>query len=466
MHKENFPGSPILIVDDDKNFLNSMDFKLRSNGITNIECCQDSLEVMNRLKSKKYSTILLDLKMPGISGMDLLPKIVAEYPDIPVIVVTGFPEIETTTHCMKIGAFDYIVKTDDPQKLIETIRNALNLMDVHKEIIISKKGLFSGLTRKYENFSNIITRSEKMYTIFETIGVIAVTPRPVLICGETGVGKELIARAIHKHSRRKGNFVAVNTAGKDDQLFSDDLFGHIKGAFTDAHRDRKGLVEMAEEGTLFLDEIGEVSPSSQVKLLRLLQEGEYFRLGEDKPRYSNARIVTATNKNLNDLKETGEFREDLYYRLQIHDIYIPPLRKRKEDIEPLLKHFIKKSAEELKKPPPSYPNELLTLLQSYHFPGNIRELESMVYAAVTRHKKGILSLDVFWEKIKNSDQNVSEGSKITFSETLPTLGELEEIYLKELMRRSKGNITIGAKLAGLQRKTLAYRLKRLEKMRD
>ncbi len=477
MHKEIFPGSPILIVDDDKNFLNSMDFELHSNGITNVECCQDSLEVLPRLKKKKYSIILLDMVMPGISGDELLLKIVELYPDIPVIVVTGFPKSKTAEDCMQKGASDYLKKPIDTNDLIRTIRNALELKD-HQQVIRMKKDLFSSdRRRKLKSIPGIITRDDKMEAIFQTIGMIAATSKPVLIRGETGVGKELIARAIHQFSRREGEFVAANIGGLDDNLFSDTLFGHEKGAFTGATQDRKGLIEQARNGTIFLDEIGDLSPESQVKLLRLIQEGKYYPLGVDIPKSTNARVVAATNKDLLNSIKTGEFRQDLYFRLETHDIYVPPLRKRKEDIPLLVDHFLEKFTNELKQKKPTVPDELFILLSNHHFPGNIRELESMVYDALSRHEKGILSLKVFQEKIeKNTGQNGTafnvgddlshKDKKVSFGDVLPTLAELEEIYLNEVMKRSKENKSMAAKLSGLRRKTLSYRLQKLEKKRD
>jgi DNA-binding NtrC family response regulator len=474
MQKELFPGSPILIVDDDKNFLNSMDLELHSKGITNVECCQDSLEVLPRLKDKQYSLILLDMVMPGISGEELLLAIVDLYPQIPVIVITGFPGSKTAEDCMEKGAFDYLKKPIDTNDLLRTIHNALELKD-HQQVIRMKKELFSGdRPQGLKNIPGIITRDDNMKDIFKIIGLVAVTSKPVLIRGETGVGKELIARAIHQFSRREGEFVAANIGGLDDNLFSDTLFGHEKGAFTGATQSRKGLIEQAKNGTIFLDEIGDLSPESQVKLLRLIQEGKYYPLGADVPISTNARIVVATNKYLLNSIKTGEFRQDLYFRLGTHDIYVPPLRKRKEDIPLLVDYFLEKFTAELKKKKPKVPDELYMLLSNYHFPGNIRELESMVYDAVSRHEKGILSLKVFQEKIeKNTAQSVSDFNvenaasqkekKVFFGDILPTLAELEEIYLKEVMSRSEGNKSTAAKLAGMERKTFAYRLQRLAK---
>jgi DNA-binding NtrC family response regulator len=471
MNQKRFPEFPVLVVGDEENFLNSMDFYLRSNGITHVECCQDSLDVLPRLKNKKYSVILLDMVMPGISGDELLLKIVEWYPEIPVVVITGFPETRTAEICMQKGASDYLKKPIETNDLIRTIHNALAIKNP-KDVVLMKKGLLSDEYQKTNNFFGIITRNETMFDIFKITLMIAVTSKPVLIRGETGVGKELFAQAIHQLSRRRGEFIAANIGGLDDHLFSDTLFGHEKGAFTGAIQKRKGLIENAKSGTIFLDEIGDLSMESQVKLLRLIQEGKYYPLGADIPITTDARIVAATNKDLSNSIITGKFRKDLYYRLETHDIYIPPLRKRREDIPLLVDHFLEKISAELKQKKPTVPNELFTLLSNYHFPGNIRELESMVYDAISCHEKGILSLKVFKEKIgKNSiqadtflnpgDAISNEGEKVLLGEVLPTFSELEEIYLNELMKRSKVNKRMAAQWVGLERKTFEYRWKKI-----
>ena len=399
MIKVPYPELPILIIDDKEHFLDSMTPILRMNGISNVECCQESLEVMPLLKKRKFILILLDIKMPGIKGDELLPNIVEEYPGIPVIMLTSVNKIETAVKCMKYGAFDYLVKPVETSKLIKTIQHALDFVHNKKEIVSLKESFFSEALKNPSYFKDNITQNKKMLAILKYIEAIAESMGPILITGETGTGKELIARAIHKASQRKGNFVAANIAGLDDHLFSDTLFGHEIGAFTGAVSVRKGLVEQAANGTLFLDEIGELSKPSQVKLLRLLQEKEYYILGSDKPAFTNARFVLSTNKDINAMTETGTFRKDLYFRLNTHHIHLPSLRERKEDIPLLVDYFIKKASKEFKKEIPRIPPGLLKLLSNYNFPGNIRELGSMVYDAVSRHQPGSLSLNVFLEKI-------------------------------------------------------------------
>ncbi|MDH3567306.1 MAG: sigma 54-interacting transcriptional regulator, partial [Desulfobacteraceae bacterium] len=242
-------------------------------------------------------------------------------------------------------------------------------------------------------FSEIITHNQRMLLVFKYVESIAPSSQPILITGETGVGKELIARSIHTLSKLKGRFVAVNVAGLDDNVFSDTLFGHIKGAFTGAEQDRRGLIERAVGGTLFLDEIGDLNPVSQIKLLRLLQEGEYLPLGQDEAEQTNVRIVASTNENLWSLQRKDKFRKDLNFRLRTHHIHMPHLRERMDDIPLLVRHFLEKSADALKKKVPTPPKELYELLATYSFPGNVRELESMIHDAVSIHSAKILSLD-------------------------------------------------------------------------
>ena len=311
-----------------------------------------------------------------------------------------------------------------------------------------------------------------MRSIFQYVEAIAKTILPVLITGETGVGKELIALAIHRLSRRKGEFVPVNVAGVDDNLFSDTLFGHKKGAFTGADRDRKGMIEQASGGTLFLDEIGDLSIQSQVKLLRLLQEGKYYPVGSDVAKLTDARILVATNKDIESMQEAGEFRKDLFYRLQAHHIHVPPLRERKEDISLLVGHFLEKASNELGRKKPTPPQGLFTLLLTYHFPGNIRELEGMVFDALSRHKSGVLSMKSFSDKVapkhpspQESAQEVlvqAERMGVSFAEQLPTLKETEEMLIAEALRRSNGNQTIAAQMLGLTRRALNNRLSRAQ----
>ncbi len=455
----------VLLVDDEEQFLISAAFTLNSNGFSHVLQCQDSRDVLALLREQPVSVIALDMTMPHLSGLELIPMIVDEFPEIPVIVITAINEVDTAVECMKLGAFDYMVKPIDDARLTSSIQRAIEISQVRHENSRLKKKLLLGKLEHPEAFRSIITQSPLMKSIFQYIEAIAPTPLPVLITGETGTGKELIAKSIHNLSLRNGEFVAVNVAGVDDQLFSDTLFGHRKGAFTGADRDRPGLIEQARNGTLFLDEIGDLNPESQVKLLRLLQEGQYYPLGVDMPKMSNARIIVATHRNIESMQVSDRFRKDLYYRLKAHQIQLPPLRDRIEDIVPLTRFFLTKAASELKKPAPTPAKELFVLLKTYHFPGNIRELEGLIYNAVSLHKSGVLSLEPFREQIRSENTQAANSPKesdesIHFGDPLPTLKEIESLLIEEALERAEGNQRIAAELLGLTRRALNNRLQR------
>ena len=475
MKQAKFPSLPVLLVDDEAQFLLSANFTLSSAGINNIVECQDSRKVMQLISKQNFEAMVLDILMPYISGSELLPKIVQDFPDIPVIMITAVNEIKSAVECMKNGAFDYIVKPVDDERLITIVKHAIEFRELRNENYLLKDYLLSGKLEHPEAFSEIITKNNAMLSIFQYIEAIAGTSLPVLITGETGVGKELVARVVHKLSGRAGELVTVNVSGVDDNLFSDTLFGHKRGAFTGADRDRKGLIEQAADGTLFLDEIGDLNIESQIKLLQLLEERKYYPLGSDIQKLTNARIIVATNRNIESMQETGQFRKDLYYRLQAHYINILPLRERREDIPILVEHFIKEASNELDKKKPTLPRELFTLLGTYNFPGNIRELKSMVFDAVIKHKSGVLSMETLKEKIidkqptqhiTQSDEielNQPEDNLILFTDKLPTLKDTEKILIAEAMKRSKGNQTIAAQILGLTRRALNNRLRRSKK---
>jgi len=319
--------------------------------------------------------------------------------------------------------------------------------------------------KRPEAFAAVLTRSQNMLSVFLSLEAIAASSQPVLITGETGTGKDLLALVVHNLSGREGAFLAANVAGFDDSLFTDTLFGHKKGSFTGAVQDRKGLVEQAAEGTLFLDEIGELSVASQVKLLRLLEAREYFPIGSDSVKRSSARVVLATNRDLPALVGEGGFRKDLYYRLSTHRLEIPPLRARKEDIPLLADHFLAQAAAELGKKPPTPPPQLYTLLATYDFPGNIRELKSMVYDAVSRHRGGVLSLELFRERIGPGAGPPVQPAEtpLAFADRLPTLEQGVQMLIDEALQRSQGNQSIAAQLLGLSQQALSKRLSRKKK---
>ncbi|MBN1410571.1 MAG: sigma-54-dependent Fis family transcriptional regulator [Spirochaetales bacterium] len=464
-----YPELPILIVDDEEFVLDSIVLTLKTAGITNIIQCDDSRKVKHLLDTVEIETILLDLNLPYITGEEILNQVTDNFPQIKVIIVTGNNEIDTAVNCMKTGAIDYITKPFEKARLITSIKNCIRLNELSQENLNLKEKITGGKLQHPEIFESIITRSEKMIAIFHYIESIARSFQPVLITGETGTGKELVARAIHAASGRQGPFIAVNVAGIDDTVFADTLFGHKKGAYTSADASRTGLVKEASAGTLFLDEIGDLTNQSQLKLLRLLQENEYYPIGSDVPLRSDTRIIAATNTMLTKSSESGQFRKDLYFRLSCHHIHVPPLRDRLTDIPLLVDHFLNKSSGILNRATPAYPQELIQLLKSYHYPGNIRELEALMHDAVSRHESHILSLSSIRERlqeargvasIESSEKN--EDCLEIRSRHFPTLAEAEKFLIKQALDKASGNQSLASGLLGISRQTLNAKIKNLK----
>lgn len=466
MEQLKYPDNPVLLVDDEAQLLQSASFSLRTSKINNLIKCQKSEEVLGILQQQSVSVILLDILMPNKTGRELLPEISEKFPHIPVIMLTALNEVEIAVECMKAGAFDYLIKPVDKTRLVTTVKNAVEHSELKGEKDRLKEYLLTDTLKTPEAFENIVTRNKSMRSICKYIEAIAGTALPVLITGDTGAGKEVIARAVHKASGRQGEFVPVNVAGLDDNLFSDTLFGHQKGAYTGADKARVGLIGKAAGGTLFLDEIGDLSMESQVKLLRLLEERTYYPIGSDDPVSTDARVVVATNVDLEAKQNQGAFRKDLFYRLQNHQVHLPSLKDRKDDIPLLTDFFIEEAAKDLDKNVPTPPSELYKLLVTYAFPGNVRELKSMVFDAVSRHMGGILSMDAFKTRIEKSrscsaaPEDVQIGDGLLLPEELPTLKELESIVIEEALKRAQGNQTIAAQMIGLTRSALNKRLNR------
>jgi len=467
------PEKPVLLIDDEEQILLSYSMILQTAGMDNVITIQDSQMVMSLLHEQEVSVIVIDLIMPRLSGVELLSKIKKEYPQVPVIVMTATSDIEIAIDCMKEGAFDYLIKPVEKRRFVGSISKALEIKTLQDEVSNLKEHFLSEQITNQTAFAPIITRSSKMFSIFHYVEAIAESNRPVYISGETGVGKELLARAIYEVSGVKGDFVAVNVAGLDDTVFSDTLFGHRKGAYSGADSNREGLIVRASGGVLMLDEIGDLNENSQVKLLRLLEEKQYYPLGSDIALSSDVHIIATTNRDLNDMVSKGEFRKDLYYRLCTHAIKLPPLRDRPEDIQCLFELFLGDASRSLSKPPPYYPDELITLLSGYHFPGNIRELKTMIFDAVARHKEGKLSMNVFKKIIKQNHEHASPSfsSLGVLKDSMhipekngrfPTLKESETFLISEALKRSNGNQGIAAELLGISRQALNKRLKRSE----
>ena len=462
-----YPDFGVLLVDDEPAWLGSLALTLETcGGISNITTCSDSRKVLSILEKGKIGLVLLDLTMPHLSGEEVLERIAERHPEIAVIVVSGLNQVETAVRCMRLGAFDYCVKTDEEDRIVGAVLRAVRMVEMKSEFQEVSSRLISRELSHPEAFSNIVTGDRSMLDIFSYVEAVAKSPQPLLITGESGVGKELIAQAAHRLSGCRGKLVTVNVAGLDDTVFADTLFGHVRGAFTGAEQVRRGMVEEAADGTLFLDEIGDLSIPSQVKLLRLLQEREYFPLGCDLPKRLRARIVVATHQNLSARESAGAFRRDLYYRLRTHRVQIPPLRARRGDIPLLLDHFLEESARVFDKKVPSYPKELLTLLANYSFPGNLRELRSMVFDAMSVHSSRMLSMNSFRHAMEVKGESPAaesvggaEQSAFANCSEIPTLTAAVEQLVAEAMRRAGNNQSIASRMLGISQPALSKRLK-------
>lgn len=464
MKESLYPFYPVLIVDDQMSSLRTMEELLKEWGITNVLLCDDSRHVQRLLTNEPVSLILLDLLMPHLSGEDLIPLLRQQVPETPIIVITAAEDVERAVRCMKKGVYDYFIKNKADERLQAVLRKALEITElkfVQKKL---EQKILSPHIERPELFSGIVTRHPGMLSIFEYIEAIAPSSETVLITGETGTGKELIARQIHEASGRRGEFVAVNVAALEDTQFSDTLFGHAPGAFTDAKNSRKGLVELAQGGTLFIDEIADVNPDIQQKLLRLLEEKEYRPLGVDHPRISNARIIAATNKDLHKLIKMEKFRHDLYYRLHIHMIHLPPLRERSEDIPLLTDFFIGEIARENHKTRPQVPVDVYEALSLYPYPGNVRELRAVISDAVIANRTGSLAAEYFKDRLVLREEHAStdfvkktEPEQVIFPRALPTLKQLKKILFTEALRRTNGNNKMAAQLLGISRQAFTKR---------
>jgi DNA-binding NtrC family response regulator len=460
-----YPSFGVLLVDDESAFIRSLSLVLeRRGGINHLYQTTDSREVMTLIEQQPIELVLLDLNMPHISGDVLLKQIVEKHPHVGVIIISGMNQIETAVDCIRLGAYDYFVKTTEENRLLEGIKRAITLQEMRHENQAMRRRFLSDTLEQPQIFEQIITQDKKLRSIFQYLESISSSRQSVMISGESGVGKELIAKAVHRLSRRTGEMVSVNVAGIDDNVFADTLFGHSRGAFTGADKKRIGMVEAAADGTLFLDEIGDLSHASQTKLLRLLQEGEYYPLGSDKPRRSRARIVAASHQDLKAKVEEGSFRKDLYFRLQTHHVEVPPLRKRKDDIPLLFNHFLEQAANEMGKAVPAYPKELPVLLSVYPFPGNIRELQSLVFDAVGQHKSHTLSMNVFRRVVDQSqfemDIESHDSGLFDAEKPLPTMQEMNELLIRAAMERANGNQSLASRMLGISQPALSKRLKK------
>jgi DNA-binding NtrC family response regulator len=460
----------ILVVEDERYVRESLTAYLDDIGFRVLEA-ENGRIGLELFRLEAPDIVMTDLRMPEMDGFALVETIAAESEFTPIVVVSGVGAVDEAVRAMRLGAWDYLSKPIiNLEELHITIDNCLERARTRQELERLRRHLSDGTLGDETAFSSIITTSSRMRAIFLYLESVAPSRHPVLINGETGTGKELIARAVHTLSGLKGPFVTINLAGLDDTMFSDTLFGHLRGAYTGADRAREGLVRQASGGTLFLDEIGDMSPGSQVKLLRLLQQGEYMPLGADKVLRSDARIVAATHADLKIKMDQGLFRPDLYYRLCSHRVELPPLRDRPEDLPLLTAHFLEKAASQLGKATPSVPAELTRYLASYRFPGNIRELEALIHDAVARSGSRILPLESFVTAIgsdlrpSKSDSPVMNQCPVCpFGEKFPTLKEAEDHLIFEALRLAGNNQRLAAVYLGITRQALNKRLSRLER---
>jgi len=456
----------VLLVSDDPPALEHTRLFLLEAGINSVLVLADSRAILPFLEKNNVSLIVFDMN-PALDSSGLLARICTEYPNIQVIVETASHDVEAAVNCMKLGVVDYLVRPVEAGRMVAAVGGALNRNYAEQEVSSLKEYLLNDRLDHAEAFADIKTASRKMRAIFQYAEVVACSPQAILITGETGVGKELFARAIHRLSRVKGPFVSVNVAGLDDDMFSDTLFGHKKGAFTGADQHRDGLVSKAATGTLFLDEIGDLKELSQVKLLRLLQEREYYPVGSDLVKTGSARIVLATNVNLQERIREGRFRRDLYYRLCTHQIHIPALRERREDIPVLLDTVIEEAARRFGKSIPEVSPELVRALSEYDFPGNVRELQSRISDAIARHQNGMLTLDEVHGIAETIPQNstasaaaaITGGGIYSLFGRLPTFREIEDYLIVEALKLSEGNYAAAASKLGVTRQTISKRLK-------
>ena len=450
--------TPILVVDDDEGLLLSMKATLVSSGMPDPAIVSDGRRVMGLVRKHRFHLVLLDLIMPHLSGMEILQELKEEFPAIECVMVTAMEDVSSAVNAMKFGAYDYMVKPVSSEKLVIVINRALERYDLRHELALFQKSQTFSDLKNPAVFEGMVAKDEAMALVFHQAEAVAPTHYNVLITGESGTGKEMLARIVHTlSSRSKGPFVAVNVGAFSKTLLEDDLFGHSRGAYTGALTDKKGFFESAKGGTLFLDEITELEPALQGKLLRVIQERMLYRLGSTEARNVDVRIITATNRDIDEEVRKERFRGDVFYRLNTCHIHIPPLRERKKDILPLARHFLKIHATRNQKEIDSLAPDLANFLLNYPFPGNVRELENIIASAVLWEKESVLTLS------SASDLASLSGSALTQNEKLLTLAKVEEQHMKRILDLTGGNRTQTAKILGIGLRTLQRKLKLFER---
>jgi DNA-binding NtrC family response regulator len=443
----------ILIVEDEAKMRRLLELNLGEDGFTTLSA-GDAETGLKLLRENSIDLVVTDLKLPGMNGQEFLQTIKRQNAALPVVVMTAFGSVETAVEAMKAGASDYVLKPFSLTEMRMVIHKELDVRDLREE----NRSLREALGKRYAH-PNVVARSPKMQEVLATVERVAPTNSTVLLGGESGVGKDLIARAIHEKSRRaSGPFVKINSTAIPENLLESELFGFEKGAFTGAVASKPGKFELADKGTLFLDEIGDVPPTTQVKLLRVLQERDFERLGGTRTVKVDVRLIAATNRDLRVALEEGTFREDLYYRLNVVPIDIAPLRERKEDIPDLVNLFISRFALESRKPVEGVTPQAMQILVNYHWPGNVRELQNIVERGCALAKGSVLeAADVHLDIRPAKAANGAAG----FLPEGMTLEQWEDEMVQEALRRANGNKSQAARLLGLSRNALRYRLSKI-----
>ena len=453
----NHEGS-ILVVDDEPAIRENLEILLTEANYK-VTLAENGEEGLKKAESELFDLVLLDVMMPDKDGIEVLRELRQFSPETAIVMITAYGTIENAVSAIKAGAADYVTKPWDNEKLLLEIRNGIQ----HRKLQVENRELKRALKQRY-GFSNIIGKSEKMLKIFDLVSLVAQSRSTVLIHGESGTGKELIAKAIHANSQRADRaFVTVNSGSLPTDLLESTLFGHVKGAFTSAISSKKGLFEVADQGSIFFDEIGTISLETQAKLLRVIQEKEFMRLGGIETIKVDARIIAATNVDLKKLVEQGKFRDDLYYRLNVISIPLPPLRERKEDIPLLVDHFVKKFAEENNKMPCRVALEILKLLIDYNWPGNVRELENVIERAVVLTSSQDLPRELIPEHIATPTSKISLSDVAIFNGK--SLFEMMDAFEKKLIVHMLESVnwsqTEAAEKFGVPLSTLNSKVKRL-----
>ena len=444
----------VLIVEDEPKMRRVLELQLAEEGFR-ARTAPDAETGLQLLGKESFDVIVTDFKLPGMSGLEFLHAVKRVNADLPVVIMTAYGTVETAVDAMKAGASDYVLKPFSLAELVLVIRKELVSHQLRQE----NRDLREALGKRYE-YKNIVARSDKMQVVLALVERVAPTNATVLIGGESGVGKDLVARAIHEHSQRAaGPFVKINSTAIPETLLESELFGYEKGAFSGAVSNKPGKFELADKGTLFLDEIGDVPAAIQVKLLRVLQDREFERLGSTKTLKVDVRLVAATNRDLRAALEEGTFREDLYYRLNVVAIDIPPLREHKEDIPALAEFFLEKSARESGKMVQGITPQAMKLLMDFHWPGNVRELQNVLERAVTLSSDA--TLDVGDIHIDGAARRAASANSAAALPEGMTLEQWEEDMLREALRRADGNKSQAARSLGLSRNALRYRLSKM-----